>query len=294
MVRMIMMAGAALALVTVMLGSPATADEAALRHRLKVLEATPAGGTPEKGVLREIGALMQGLQAKPIPEEFHRRMARGESALGAARDMGGFKRAADEYRAATRVAPWRADAYYNLGIVQDKAGLYDAAMRNLKIYLAANPDAADAAAVRKRVYQIEYRKEQAQAGRTKAVEAKAAAEQERRRQQQAKQKANEERRRIERRVASFLGQWDLRCGRRSTAIKLTPAGPLAVKFYMWASRLNPPSWGGQTNLKFDSSANKFVSNRSGNSLELAVVDDNQLRYTAISPVGTYICPVYRK
>ncbi len=47
MVRMIMMAGAALALAAT-LSLPAAADEARLRQQIKVLDATPAGGTPEK------------------------------------------------------------------------------------------------------------------------------------------------------------------------------------------------------------------------------------------------------
>ncbi len=296
MVRMIMMAGAALALAAT-LSLPAAADEARLRQQIKVLDATPAGGTPEKKVLHEIGVLMQGLQAKPIPEEFHRRMARGETALGAASDKGGLKRAADEFRAATQAAPWRAEAYYNLGIVQDKAGLYDAAMRNLKIYLAATPDASDAAAVRKLVYQIEYRKEEAQAGRAKAVEAKAAKAKERQRQQDTKQRANEERRRAELLVTSILGRWQKKCGSGSDLVRFRSAGPGRVFFELWSSTTRPAFWAGKTEFVFEPAANRFVSTPAFGQDKfktvLTIVDNNRISSAATGFGRTWNCMLHR-
>ncbi|MBU3911521.1 MAG: tetratricopeptide repeat protein [Candidatus Omnitrophica bacterium] len=52
------------------------------------------------------------------------------------------------------------EAYYNLGIVLDKAGQYDRAIENLNIYLEKAPNASDAEAVQELIYEIEYRKEE--------------------------------------------------------------------------------------------------------------------------------------
>lgn len=133
--------------------------EQALRGKLEALERSAGGSTEEARLLGEIGAAMQALQGRPVPQEARRRMARGQAAVSAAQDAEGFGRAAEEYQAATVAAPWWADAYYNLGVIADKAGQYDLAMRSLKIYLAAGPD--DTAAVEDLIYKIEFRKEEA-------------------------------------------------------------------------------------------------------------------------------------
>ncbi len=57
--------------------------------------------------------------------------------------------------------PWLAEAYNNLGVAQDKAGLYGPAIQSLKLYLLAAPDASDAKPVKNLIYEIEYRQEKA-------------------------------------------------------------------------------------------------------------------------------------
>jgi len=271
----------ALALV-LLCAHPVRADEAGLRQELKKLAASQPSGWP--GILKRIGGLMRQLHGAPLPEEFHRRMARGRAAVKSAGDATGFKRAADEFRQATRAAPWRPDAFYNLGIVQDKAGVYDAAMRNLRIYLAAVPDAEDAAQVRDLVYEIEYRKEQAARPPTPKTDPAAEA---RKRQQEADRKAAEERRRNEQTVASVLGRWQMFCGSRPTPMRLRPAGANQVTFEMWNGRAQPAHWGATSKLRYDARTRQFAN--AGRNLILTIAGANRLRYDA----NGYICDVSR-
>jgi len=97
--------------------------------------------------------------APVVPKEAERFMVRGAAAVKSAKGANDFKDAAAEFEKATLSAPWLANAYYNLGVTQDKAGLYDTAIKNLKLYLLAAPNAPDASSVEKLVYEIEYRQE---------------------------------------------------------------------------------------------------------------------------------------
>jgi tetratricopeptide (TPR) repeat protein len=96
-----------------------------------------------------------------IPKEAERFMTRGAMAMKSAKDVNDFKDSVVEFEEATLSAPWLANAYYNLGLAQDKAGLYADAIKNLKLYLLAAPNAADVNSVEKLIYEIEYRQEKA-------------------------------------------------------------------------------------------------------------------------------------
>jgi tetratricopeptide (TPR) repeat protein len=101
---------------------------------------------------------------KPAPavsEEAKRHLVRGRAAFKGAKEARDFQDAAAEFSKALLHAPWLAEGYYNLGVIQDKAGQYDDAMKNLKFYLIAAPKAPDAEKVKELVYEIEYRKEKA-------------------------------------------------------------------------------------------------------------------------------------
>jgi len=87
-------------------------------------------------------------------------MARGQAAVEMAKDDAGFLRAAKEFEQAIAADPGLAEAYYNLGIVLDKAGQYDRAIENLNIYLEKAPNASDAEDVQGLIFKIEYRKEE--------------------------------------------------------------------------------------------------------------------------------------
>jgi len=96
-----------------------------------------------------------------IPEDAKKFMARGRAAVKMAKDQKGFMKAAEEFAAAVQSAPWLGDAYYNLALVQDKAGQYSKAITNLEIYLLSAPAEQEAQEAQSLMYEIEYRLENA-------------------------------------------------------------------------------------------------------------------------------------
>jgi len=116
---------------------------------------------PNDTALREkIIKLVQMMKPGPaIPEEARKRMGRGKAAFKGAKEVRDFNDAADEFQQAVLAAPWLADGYYNLGIAQDRAGQYAAAIESLKLYILAAPNAPDVEKVKEMTCEIEYRKD---------------------------------------------------------------------------------------------------------------------------------------
>jgi hypothetical protein len=133
--------------------------------------------------------------APAMPEEAKRRMGRGQAALEMAKSPADYENAAAEFQAATNAAPWRADAYYNLGVAQEKAGQPAAAMASFKLYLVAAPKAKDREEIEQRIYKLDYAADQA------AKAAAAAAEKEK-----ARQAAEAEKERKRQMAESVLSQ----------------------------------------------------------------------------------------
>ena len=119
--------------------------------------------SPNDYALREkIIRHVQTMKPAPaVPREAERFMNRGAAAAKSAKDANDFKDAVAEFEKATLAAPWMGNAYYNLGVAQDKAGMYSNAIRCLKLYLVAAPNAPDAKNVEKLIDEIEYRQEKA-------------------------------------------------------------------------------------------------------------------------------------
>ena len=117
--------------------------------------------SPNDYALREkIIKHVQAMKPAPaIPRDAERFMNRGAAAAKSAKGANDFKDAVVEFEKATLAAPWMANAYYNLGVAQDKAGMYSNAIRSLKLYLVAAPNAPDAKNVEKLIDEIEYRQE---------------------------------------------------------------------------------------------------------------------------------------
>ncbi len=112
------------------------------------------------------GALMVAVALVPAPpaqaqtddcQAAEREMAYGAAAMEDARDKAGFLRAARQFEGAIRSAPRCAAARFNLGVVYEKAGELQAAKGAYGHYLRLAPNAADARAVRQRMYKLEYR-----------------------------------------------------------------------------------------------------------------------------------------
>ena len=96
-----------------------------------------------------------------VPEDAERNMARGVVFFTKATDNAGYHKAIVEFEAATNAAPWLDKAYYNLGVAQEKAGLFKEAIRSLKLYLMADPNAKNAREVRNQIYMLEANVEEA-------------------------------------------------------------------------------------------------------------------------------------
>lgn len=107
--------------------------------------------------LAAVGIVTPGSARADVCAAAEREMAFGEAAAEDAKDTAGFKKAAEQFFGATQKAPKCAAAFFNLGIVQEKAGAYSAAKSALEKYLALAPKAPDAAEVRKTIFKLEYR-----------------------------------------------------------------------------------------------------------------------------------------
>lgn len=146
---------AALALVAAGLGANAQSPREQLQQMVEQLQKAP-----NDNALREkIIALAVQIKPPPaVPEEAQRRMARGTAAFRDAKTAADYRDAVREFEQATLAAPWHSDAYYNLGVAQDKAEQYDAALRNLRRAQLLSPESRD---IRDLIYQVEYRNEKA-------------------------------------------------------------------------------------------------------------------------------------
>lgn len=116
--------------------------------------------TPNDHALREqIIKLAPTLKPAPaLPSEAERRMVRGSTAFKGATSVTGYQDAAKEFEQATLAAPWYDDAYFNLGVSQDKAENYEAALRSLKLARLASPESKE---IQTLIYEVEYRQEKA-------------------------------------------------------------------------------------------------------------------------------------
>lgn len=130
---------------------------------------------PGDNILREkIIKLAQTTKPAPeVPEEAERNMARGTAFAQKATDSAGYMKAIAEFESAANTAPWLGLAYYNLGVVQEKAGFYVEAIQSLKFYLMAAPDAKNARDVKNKIYALEVDAEDMQAGKNAPLPAPA-------------------------------------------------------------------------------------------------------------------------
>lgn len=149
----------ALALMTTSI-SPAQAQTAqeTLRQYVSDLQKTPADTAMREKIIRHVQTMKKN---PPIPEQAEKFEGRAEFAAKSAKTEADFADAAREYEKALLAAPWVAAYYFNLGVMQEKAGQTQAAKQNFEFYLLAAPNALDARDVRKRIAGLEYAMEKA-------------------------------------------------------------------------------------------------------------------------------------
>jgi tetratricopeptide (TPR) repeat protein len=140
----------------------ATADPAAaLKTYVAALQAVPAGD--ETGADFEIRkkaiACARKMTPPPaVPADAQQHFVQAAVILNDSKDELARQRAAAEFVACLRTAPWHADAYYNLAALQEVAKDNEAALANYQLYLLANPGADNAKAVQAKVAALELRR----------------------------------------------------------------------------------------------------------------------------------------
>ena len=98
--------------------------------------------------------------AATVPKEAQRQFDRGMAAVEVAKTPEDYEQAIEDFLKAQALAPDWADVYYNLGLVQEKAGKYRDAATTLKQYLRLVPNASDAETVKSLINKLEYKAEQ--------------------------------------------------------------------------------------------------------------------------------------
>lgn len=156
--------------------------------------------TPSDDALRTKIILISHRIKPPLatPEEAERFMARGKAATELAKSASDYADAIIEFTNATLAAPWLGLAYYNLAVVQESAEEYDAAIKNYKFYLLAEPNTEDANDVKNLIFGAEYKKE-----KTASNAVKEAAENKAKEEKENAEKEDEIRRN------SFEGEWNV-------------------------------------------------------------------------------------
>jgi hypothetical protein len=132
-----------------------------LKQSVDELKKNPGDKALREKIIKTASAMKP---APALPEEAQRNMARGTAFAQKASDSFGYKKAITEFEAAANSAPWLALAYYNLGVMQEKAGFFNKAIESLKFYLMAAPDAKNARDVKNKIYALEAEAEAVEAG----------------------------------------------------------------------------------------------------------------------------------
>lgn len=97
--------------------------------------------------------------SQPVSDEAMHYFNRGQAAVEMAKSPADYKDAVKEFKKAAALAPNWPDVYYNIGLIQEKIGIYNDAITNLKKYLKLSPNASDAGKVKKFIAKIEYKME---------------------------------------------------------------------------------------------------------------------------------------
>lgn len=128
-------------------------EEAAAKEFLHALVALKSAPPPSDeadspafaGVLR---AYKDRSKRPALSEEARKHMVRAEAAVAQKR----FEDAAAEYRRQLELAPWWAQAYYNLALIYHELGHDESAVTEMRKYLALEPDAEDARQAKDMIY----------------------------------------------------------------------------------------------------------------------------------------------
>src|SRR5574341_1391425 len=122
-----------------------------------VFAAPPAKKTP--ATLEELQQQVDALKKDPDDHALREKIIKLAQTMKPApatpEDAAGYKKAIAEFASAANAAPWLALAYYNLGVMQEKAGLFGESLQNFRFYIMAAPDAKNVRDVKNKIYALE-------------------------------------------------------------------------------------------------------------------------------------------
>ena len=127
----------------------------AAAKQVQAVQAAAQAAQAEQAAEDNIKRILQSGKTPAIPEEARRHYVMGSTALKEASSPSDFDEAIRQFQQAVELAPWWADAYYNLGVALNARKRYADAINAWKLYLVAAPQAADARAVQDRIYAIQ-------------------------------------------------------------------------------------------------------------------------------------------
>lgn len=136
----------------------------ALTHYVSALGSVPEGSADDERLREKIILLAQKLDPPPaISEEAERYMGHGKAAFKIAENPSDIQAAAQGFQKASDLAPWWADAYFNLALAYEQGKKYKEAIFNLKLYLLAAPSDPDAKKIKEKIYELDFLAERGEA-----------------------------------------------------------------------------------------------------------------------------------
>lgn len=131
----------------------AATPQETLNQYVTDLKKNPSDYALREKIIRHV----QEMKPTPkIPDEVYEYVGKATYILTNAKTEADCIEAVKAYKTALLIAPWVADYYFNLGIAQEKAGLFEEAINNLRFYLSATLEAKDATAIRERIGMLKY------------------------------------------------------------------------------------------------------------------------------------------
>lgn len=138
-----------------------------LQQYVADLQKNPSDDALRKKIIKLAGTL----QPPPaMPEEARKHFVKAETLAKESHDPAA---AIEEYQQGLALAPWWADGYHDLGLIQEADGRYDNAKASLQLYLLSTPDHKDARAAQDEIYKIEAKQQKAVADNRADIERQA-------------------------------------------------------------------------------------------------------------------------
>jgi tetratricopeptide (TPR) repeat protein len=120
-----------------------------------------ADGPKKEEIRKAMLTMAAGMEpVPPLTSEAQDHFLRGNAALKAAKSPTDLGRSLSEFEWAVFYSPWVGDLYFNTSAVKKLQNQTAAAVSDLKLYLAANPNAKNLDELLNRLYEFDYQREQ--------------------------------------------------------------------------------------------------------------------------------------